>query len=113
MADRVYLHQQFLKHKPFLQKLYSGQDTNKVLNGATDNELNVLLKILHLLGDAQILVKSDHRDVLKKSQREVKLAKLGSRVFFKEVMKKSRQEKLKVVKHFTSLYPHLLHYLLH
>ena len=113
MADRVYLHQQFVKHKQFLQKLQSGQNTSKVLNSATDDELNVLLKILHLLGDAQILVKSDHREFLKKAKREVKLASLGSRVVFREVMRKSRQEKLKITKHFLSLYPRLLQYMLH
>lgn len=108
MADRVYLHQLFVKHKEFLRKLYSGQNANKVLNSATDEEINVVLKILHLLGDSQIPVESSHKDALIKARRTSKLAKLGSRSEIREIMKKSRTEKLQIVKHFSSVYPRLL-----
>jgi len=111
MADRVYLHQLFVKHKNFLKKLYSEQTAYKVLNGATEEEINVVLKILHLLGDSQIPVDSSHKEALIKAKRTNKLAELGSRIVFRKVMRQTRSEKLKIVKHFASLYPRLLHLL--
>ena len=108
MADRVYLHQLFVKHKQFLRKLYSEHNANRVLNSATDEEINVVLKILHLLGDSQIPVESNHRNALIKARRTFKLAKLGSRYEFRETMKKSRADKLRIVKHFSSVYHRLL-----
>jgi len=113
MADKVYLHLLFQKHKTFLHKLYSVQNASKTLNSASDEQIDVVLKILHLVGDAQIHVSEKFRDRLLNSKRSHKLTQLGSRTVFKQLMRKNRSEKLRTVKDFASLLPALLHLILH
>lgn len=107
--DKVYLRGQLLKHKQFLESLYKGQNLLKTINHSTDEQLHLLLKVIHLIGDGQINVDLKHQKSIKNAKREQKLEEIGGRVIFRDLMKKDRAEKLKIVKQFKSLYPILLH----
>jgi len=111
--DQVYLREQLKKHKDFLQKLQSGQNVGKVLSQSSDSELNAVLRLLHLIGDGHIAIKGLHRDTIKKTKREAKLVSIGSKVNFHQLMKQSREAKIKFAKHFKSLYAILFHSLFH
>jgi len=108
MMDKVYLKKLFLHHKEFLKKLKSGVKIPKTVNASTDVEIDLILKVLHLVGDGVIHVLKKHEDAIRKSRREKKLVELGSRLFFKQLMKKDRTAKLLTLKHFYSILPFLV-----
>lgn len=109
--DRVHLRQQLQKHKTLLFQLYSGKANNsKVLNSASDEELAILLKLLHLLGDGEVGVSAKHAQSIKTAKRESKLEKFGaSRKDLITLLHCDRATKLKFIKSFSSLFPALLH----
>lgn len=107
--DKVYLRGQLLKHKQFLDLLYKGHNVLKTINHSNEEELHLILKVLHLIGDGQIHVELKHQKTIRNARREHKLVELGGRVIFKDLIKKDRAEKIKIVKQFKSLYPVLLH----
>jgi len=106
--DKVYFRHQFLKHKSFISNLKLSQNVSKTLERATDEELNLMLKILHLIGEGQIPILSKYKDTIKKAKRVQKLIQIGSRIFFKNLMKTDRNNKLKTLKQFSSLLPKLV-----
>lgn len=111
--DKVFLREQLKKHKDFLHKLQSGHSVGKTLNQSSDSELDVVLKLLHLVGDGHIAIKGVHKDTIKKAKREAKLVSIGSKINFHQLMKQSREVKIKFAKHFISLYGILFHSLFH
>jgi len=103
--DKVYAKKQFLDHKQLFKDLKLGKNVTNILNSCSDTELDLILKVLHLIGDSQIHVLRKHEQALKR--KEKKLAELGSRTYFRALMKTNRQNKLKVVKQFLSVLPFL------
>ena len=101
--DKVYLKLQFEKHKDLFLQIKHASNVNKILNVRSDDQLNVLLKFLHLIGDGHIPILSKHQQVVTKAKRERKLMEAGSPMYFKTLMKKDRLQKLKALKHFKSL----------
>jgi len=103
--DKVYLRLHLLKHKNVLKRLKAGRDLHKTVNGLSDEELNLLLKILHLVGDGVIIVPERHKNVVQSSKKVTKLVEIGSRLHFRNLMKQNRAEKLKIVHSFEKLLP--------
>jgi hypothetical protein len=83
---------------------------SKSLNHATDESLNFLLKFLHLIVNGRVELHSSADDIIAKSLREPKLKKFESRIYLHKAIKKSREEKLQLLRQFSKLYPVLLHY---
>jgi len=111
--DKVHLRLQLKKHKSLLHELYSGY-AKKVLNSASDEELAIVLKILHLLGQGEIGVSLKHAETIKNAKREKRLEKFGSsRKDLITLLHCDRATKLKFIKNFSSLFPALLHSLFH
>lgn len=106
--DRVYLKQQFLKHKELIKRIKNSDNISKFLTSLSDEEINLCLKILHLVGDGEIHILSKHKEAIIKSKRSKKLMGLGSRSYFKELMKKDRLAKTKELRLFSSLLPLIL-----
>ena len=102
--DLVHLREQLKKHKELLKRIKQTDNVNKLLPTLNDEEVNLLLKILHLIGDGQISILSKHEETVKKAKRQKRLLTLGSRYFFRELMKKERSEKLKELWQFASLF---------
>jgi len=106
--DKVYLKQTFMQHKQFLRRIKSGQNIRNAVITSTDVEIDLLLKVLHLVGDGVIHVLKKHQEAVRKSKREKKLVELGSRTFFKQLMKKNRVAKVLIIKQFYSILPILI-----
>ena len=64
--DRAYLRHQFLQHKTFLKKLYKQEEVVKTLNHATDEEINLLLKLLHLVALGAVRSRKENRACIRK-----------------------------------------------
>ena len=108
--DRAYLRHQFLHHKAFLHKLYRQQNVFKVLNHASDEELNLLLKLLHLVALGVIPLNTKlHQEILRRSKRQSKLMEFESKPYFRTALSADRNSKLKLVKQFSKLYAVFCH----
>lgn len=108
--DKPYFREQLLKHKSFFQKLHQQTQVTKTLNHASDEALNFLLKFLYLIVNGHVSLKHDGVEAISKSLRETKLAEFESQKFLLHKLKSSREDKLKTLRQFRSLYGHLLHY---
>jgi len=106
--DKVFLRKQLLQHKDLLKGLKTTASVAKSVHKINDQELNILLKILHLVGDGVIHILKKHSQLIQKSKKEKKLAEIGSRVYFKELMKQSRATKLSALKTFYSVLPAII-----
>jgi hypothetical protein len=109
--DRAYLRHQFLQHNAFLKKLYKQQEVVKTLNHATDEEVNLLLKLLHLLALGVVPLHKDHQDIIAKSKRERMLMDFDSTAYLRKALHSERDHKLKLLKQFTKLFAVLCHQL--
>jgi len=96
-----------------LQQLKNGQNIKKTVSTLSDEEINLLLKVLHLMGDGLIHLPERHKDSLSNSKKVPKLLQLGSRMFFKNLMKDTRVHKLKIVNNLSNLIPLMLESLFH
>jgi len=108
--DKPFLRTQLVKHKALFKKLYSQNQVIKTLNNASDDSLNFLLKFLHLLVTGHVPLHSNGVEAIAKSMRESKLAEFDSRRYLLNSVKSSRENKLKLLRQFKSLFVHLFHY---
>ena len=111
--DKVYLKAQFMKHKSLLKALKAGQDLRKSINSMNDEELNLVLKILHLVGDGMIIIPEKHKQRVQNSKKIKKLTEIGSRLHFRNLMKQNRAIKLKTIHYFLTLLPVFIEALFH
>jgi intein-encoded DNA endonuclease-like protein len=108
--DKVYLLSLFQTQKPFLKRLYKAEENvNQTLLVANDHSLNVLVRILHLIANGEIVLRKSDSDLIKKSLRMKKLLQFESKKYFLQVLNGSRDDKLKLLRQFSSLYPTLLY----
>lgn len=108
--DKPFLRHQILKHKSFFFQLYKENRVSKTLNHSTDESLDFLLKFLHLIVNGRVELHSSADELIAKSLREPKLKLFESRIYLHKAVKKSREEKLKLLRQFAKLYPTFLHY---
>lgn len=109
--DIPYLRNEFLKNKEFLKSLYLNNPRRNYnnLQRCTENEVNILIKILHLISNGNISLKKENFAVLKKSKRlNVIKNNFESKVDFLNCLKLPLQEKINLVKKLSALYNALL-----
>lgn len=111
--DKVYLKAQLLKHKSVLKTLKAGHNLHKSINSMNDEELNLVLKILHLIGDGMIIIPEKYKQRVQSSKKIKKLTEIGSRLHFRNLMKQTRAIKLKTVHYFLTLLPVFIEALFH
>ena len=111
--DIPYLRHQILKHKTLLQNLHSQVKVQQTLNHASNDGLNFVMKLLHLLTIGHIKLPQGANDVIAKSLRSKKLAQFESKTYLHHMLLTNREDKLSVLKQFNKLYSTLFHYLFH
>jgi len=112
--DIVYLKSEFLNVKGFLHKLYKNNPrTNAAfIFNANDQELNTLIKILHLICIGSIHMRKDDFAKLKQSKRLSILRNFFERKdsYFK-LLQSKREEKIQILRKFCALYGSILYLL--
>jgi len=93
--DIPYLRTQLVKHKLFFKKLHDQSQVTKVLNNASDDSLNFLLKFLHILVTGHVPLHPKGVDAIAKSMRESKLAEFDSRKYLANILKSPRETNLR------------------
>lgn len=98
--------------KKFIEAVYktkSKYERKKVLNSASDNQMNILLEILHLILKKEIPIKEKLVNKIKKSHRLPKLVRnLKDEKDFQRMQSKSRSIKISFLNDI-SCYPELLY----
>jgi hypothetical protein len=107
--DKPYLRHLFEENRDLLKKLYLGTHAQKTLLAASDNSLDVVLRILFLIANGEIELYEGHSDAIKKSKRQNKLVAFQSRPYFLMLLRSPRLNKLQALKQFIKIYPFLLH----
>jgi hypothetical protein len=108
--DIPYFRTQLVKHKALFRALYNQTQVAKALNTASDESLNFLLKFLHIIATGHVPLHAKGVEAISKSMRESKLAEFESRKYLASIIKSTREQKLKVIRQFKSLFVHILHY---
>ena len=113
--DIPYLRSIMIHHKDFLKKLYTGNSLMnlELLSGANDRQLNVVIRILHLIANGAIAMKSAQFKIVKTSKRFKLLRnQFESSQAFNKILNTDKTDKatrLKVLNQFATLYPHLFY----
>ena len=113
--DIPYLRSLMLNHKNFLKSLYAGNNllNFKTLDNAKDRQLNMVIIILHLIANGVIAMKAAQFKIVKSSKRfKLLRAKFESSRSFNQILNTNVTDKVtrvKLLKQFASLYPHLFY----
>jgi hypothetical protein len=101
-----------IRDRGFLHELYEGPNplkNNRVLRGASDTQLNTLIKFLHFLSNGEITMKKENFEII---EREKKIKLIKSKVEKKKnmnvLLKSERNEKLKFLNKLCNIYSALL-----
>ena len=99
-----------LKNRIFLHLLYSDKKANTTqrLSVCTNYQANVLLHILNKIVIGEIPMKKTDFLALKRTRRLKFLKKVESGPEFNKLIKSTRENKVRYLKQFTTLFPKLL-----
>jgi len=110
--DIPYLKSEFLNVKDFFYFLYSHnprQNSDRIFR-ASDRELDVLIKFLHLVCNGHITLKQHNFDALLNSRRMNAMQKhFQSTKSFLNTLDSEREEKISILRKFVTLYPNLFY----
>lgn len=113
--DIPYLRSLMINHKGFLKNLYTGNSSInfKAIDNASDRQLNIVIRILHLIANGVIPIKAAQFKIVKTSKRfKLLRAKFESSRSFNQLLNTNVTDKVtrvKLLKQFASLYPHLFY----
>ena len=113
--DIPYLRSLMINHKGFLKNLYTGNSliNFKAIDNASDRQLNIVIRILHLIANGVIPMKAAQFKIVKTSKRfKLLRAKFESSRSFNQILNTNVTDKVtrvKLLKQFASLYPHLFY----
>ena len=101
-----------IRDKGFLRELYEGPNplkNNRVLTGASDSQLNTLIKFLHFLSNGEITMKKENFEIIENAHK-LKLikSKVEKKKHMNILLKSERKEKLKFLNKLCNLYSALL-----
>jgi hypothetical protein len=101
-----------IRDKGFLRELFEGPNplkNNRVLKGASDSQLNTLIKFLHFLANGEITMKKENFEIIEQAH---KIKMIKGRVEKKKnmnyLLKSERKEKLKFLNKLCNVYNALL-----
>lgn len=110
--DIPYLRSEFLSEREFLHFLYSSK-ARKIplkLSKATEKQLNILIKICHLISVGRISIRQIDFETLKKSKRlNFFTSHFNRRDNFLSILSASRDTKIKELKKISALFSNLLY----
>ena len=113
--DIPYLRSLMINHKGFLKNLYTGNSpiNFKAIDNASDRQLNIVIRILHLIANGVIPIKAAQFKIVKTSKRfKLLREKFESSRSFNQILNTNVTDKVtrvKLLKQFASLYPHLFY----
>ena len=108
---KLRLREFMLKEKTFLKNLFLGNPlfNRNLLAFATQFQLNVLIRVLYFIVAGKIPMKKIHfQNLIKSKKRSILENRLNNSKNLMHLIKSERQDKLKFLNNFLSIYPSLL-----
>lgn len=109
MMGHEELRKSMLKEKSFLKQLYEekkGYVNMRAIAKASEGQRRVLLNVLYCVSQGHIPIKKGHFHNLVMSKRKLRLQSLGQT--YKGLAKGSKEDQIRFLKQFSSLYSQLL-----
>lgn len=106
--DKVHLKLLFQKHKSFLRRTYMSTSASQAINAASEEELKLLLLILHAIAIGEIPISSQGKEIIQKAHRLKKLQSFASRHVMLNYQNSERPIQIKILRQFLKLFPILL-----
>jgi glutathionylspermidine synthase len=107
--DKVYMRDILIKEKLFLLKLFQNQQPN-VLISASIFQMNIVIRIIHLLLNNEIELLEENYKALKQSKRlKMLLQNFDSEKNFLRSLYLQPEAKQALLKKFTACYPYLFY----
>ena len=100
------------RDKVFLEELYSSQspaNTKRLLNNASCNKLDTIIKLFYFISNGEIKIKKEHFDELPKRLIVLMRKNFEKKTAVRTLLKLDRQPKLKVLYKLAASYPQLLY----
>jgi hypothetical protein len=109
--DKPYLRHLFEENRTLLKTLYDGvpRIVHTELSKASDQSLNLLIRILYLISVGEISLTEEAAETIKKAKKLKRLFAFESKIYFHKILRSSRKEKLDVLRQFTKIYSSLLY----
>jgi len=109
--DKPYLRHLFEENRTLLKTLSDGvpRIVHTELSKASDQSLNLLIRILYLISVGEISLTEEAAETIKKAKKLKRLFAFESKIYFHKILRSSRKEKLDVLRQFTKIYSSLLY----
>lgn len=109
--DCLYIKDQMLNHKAFFHELYKGsaKTNSRVLHKVSESELNLLIKVLHLICEGDIhLTKQSHANISKSKRLNFLKKHFNSYAHVRKTLDLPVVEKVNILKQLGAVYKDLL-----
>lgn len=110
VLDLLYVKDQLLNNKPFLENLYKGssKQNSRLLDRASELQIDILIKVLFLICDGEIHLTKENYESLKRARRLNFLKKhFNSSTQFYNTLSLPTEKKLTILKNFCAVYREL------
>ena len=111
--DIPYLRSLMIYHKAYLKNLYTGNSllNLRTIENSNDRQINIVIRILHLIANGVIPMKAAQFKIVKSSKRFKLLREKFERsaAFNENLNSQDKTARVKLLKQFASLYPHLFY----
>lgn len=100
------------RDKVFLEELYcsnSASNSKRILNFASDNKLNTLIKLLHFISNGEIKLKREHFDKIPRRLIVLLRKNFEKKSVCRQHLSAERLPKLKLLGKLTSIFQELLY----
>lgn len=110
--DIPFLKHELVRHKLFFKQLFnnSPRRNSSFIEKASDKELKILIKVLHLICIGKISIRNEDFKSLKQSKRLHAFKKtFETKKAFITLLKETKIQKICVLKKFSAIYSTILH----
>lgn len=110
MLDLLYVKDQLLNNKPFLQDLYRGssKQNSRLLDRASEHQIDIIIKVLFLICEGEIHLTKENYESLKRARRLNFMKKhFNSSNQLTTTLNLPTDKKLAILKNFCAVYREL------
>jgi len=100
------------RDKVFMEELYVSQsipNTKRLLNFASDQKLDTIIKVLHFIAIGEIKIKKEHFDNIPNAKIKLMTSRFAQKTKVKNLLKSNRLEKQNVLKKLCPFFSELFY----
>lgn len=100
------------RDKVFIEELYASPsviNTKRLLNFASDQKLDTVIKVIHFIAIGEIKIKKDHFDSIPKSKVKLMHSHFVQKSKLKNLLKSERKDKILLLQKLSPNFSHLFY----